>query len=352
MINSHVSADFRGQSGSGMNCIPTGRADRTAEIKARLTISQIGERLFPAWSSGKSCRSPFRDDKNPSFSVFADGAAWKDHATGEAGDIFTFYQKATGLPFKDAVEKLEVLAGIHEEKQRPQKKSHMHLPVDLHEGGVAELAIVAKLRGINSEACQLAAGRGLLKFGAVAGFPCWLLLDQTRKSAQARRMDGTLFPAIGSLSARKAHTLKGSCQSWPLGLLEADEMPFLALVEGGPDLLAAFHFAHAEGNADLLGVVAMLGASNSIPEDALSHFKNKRVRIFPHDDAAGLKAATNWTRQLQSVGADVDCFRVGGVTLDGGGISKDLNDLVRMGADAFEDDRSLWNLFNYVEEII
>jgi len=181
MINSHVSADFRGQSGSGMNCIPTGRADRTAEIKARLTISQIGERLFPAWSSGKSCRSPFRDDKNPSFSVFADGAAWKDHATGEAGDIFTFYQKATGLPFKDAVEKLEVLAGIHEEKQRPQKKSHMHLPVDLHEGGVAELAIVAKLRGINSEACQLAAGRGLLKFGAVAGFPCWLLLDQTRK---------------------------------------------------------------------------------------------------------------------------------------------------------------------------
>jgi hypothetical protein len=126
-------------------------------------------------------------------------------------------------------------------------------------------------------------------------------------------------------------------------------MPFLAIVEGGPDALAALHFAQAEGAAERVGIVAILGASNSIPADALNHFKNKRVRVFPHDDPAGLKAAANWEKQLRTAGAETDCFLVGGVALDGGGISKDLNDLVRMDADAFEADRDLWNLFNFTE---
>ncbi|MBC8378454.1 MAG: hypothetical protein H8E62_04695, partial [Planctomycetes bacterium] len=43
-------------------------------------------------------------------------------------------------------------------------------------------------------------------------------------------------------------------------------------------------------------------------------------------------------------------FRVGGVALDSGGTSGDLNDLTRMDADAFEDDRDLWNIFNFTME--
>jgi DNA primase len=318
------------------------------EIKSRLTIERVGSVVFPGWTAGKSCKSPFRQDRTPSFSVFDNGRAWKDHAANEGGDVVSFYMKATGLDFTAALDRLSVMAGVYPDApaRKPEPKKELILPNDLHEGTAEELATVAKLRGINPEACQLAADRGLLQFGTVGGFPCWLLLDQTQKSAQARRMDGTLFPAVGSLTERKAHTLKGSCQSWPLGLLEAVQMPFLAIVEGGPDLLAALHFTQAEGAAERVGVVGMLGASNSIPADALPYFKNKRVRIFPHDDRAGLKAATEWEKQLQTAGAETDCFRVGGVLLDGGGISKDLNDLVRMDADAFENDRDLWDLFN------
>jgi len=322
------------------------------EIKSRLTIERVGAVVFPGWTPAKSCKSPFRQDRSPSFSVFDNSKAWKDHATGEAGDVVSFYQKATGLDFPAALDRLSVMAGVYHEEptRKPEPKRELQLPADLHEGKAEELRAVATLRGINPEATEEASRRGLLKFGTVGGFPCWLLLDQTRKNCQARRMDGTPFPAVGSLSERKAHTLKGSCQSWPFGLLEAVRMPFLTIVEGGPDALACLHFAQAEGAADRVGVVAMLGASNSIPADALPHFKNKRVRIFPHDDEAGLKAAAGWEKQLRQAGAETDCFRVGGVVLDGGRVSKDLNDLVRMDADAFENDRDLWNLFNFTED--
>jgi hypothetical protein len=321
------------------------------EIKSRLTIERIGAVVFPGWTAAKSCKSPFRLDRTASFSVFDNGSAWKDHATNEKGDVVSFYMKATGLEFPAALDRLSVMAGVYHEEptRKPEQKKELILPADIHEGSAEKLATVAKLRGINPEACQLAADRGLLKFGTVGGFSCWLLLDQTRKSCQARRMDGIPFPAIGGLSERKAHTLKGSCQSWPLGLLEAVQMPFLAIVEGGPDMLAALHFAQAEGAAERVGVVAMLGASNAIPADALPHFKSKRVRIFPHDDEAGLKAAAGWEKQLRTAGAETDCFRIGGVALDGGGISKDLNDIALMDADAFENDRDLWNLFNFTE---
>lgn len=321
------------------------------EIKNRLTIDRVGSVVFPSWTAGKSCKSPFRQDRTPSFSVFDNSRAWKDHATDEKGDVVSFYMKATGLSFSDALDRLSVMAGVYHDGPawKPEPKKELILPGDLHEGTAEELRAVATLRGINPESCQLAADRGLLKFGTVGGFTCWLLLDQTRKSCQARRMDGMPFPAIGSLAERKAHTLKGSCQSWPLGLLEASQKPFLCITEGGPDLLAALHFARAEGSAERIGVVAMLGASNRIPDDALPHFQDKRVRIFPHDDEAGLKAAAVWEKQLRLAGAETDCFRVGGVALDGGGVSKDLNDLVWMDADAFENDRDVWNLFNFTE---
>ena len=41
----------------------------------------------PSWQARKSCRSPFRDDRNLSFSVFEDYHKWKDHATGQAVPI-------------------------------------------------------------------------------------------------------------------------------------------------------------------------------------------------------------------------------------------------------------------------
>ena len=38
-----------------------------------------------------NCSSPFRNDTHPSFSVFDDGKAFNDFATGDAGNVFRFY---------------------------------------------------------------------------------------------------------------------------------------------------------------------------------------------------------------------------------------------------------------------
>ena len=59
----------------------------------------------------KSVRSPFRDEKNPSFSIFAKGKRWKDHGTGEHGNAIDFEAKARGLSNGDACRELIRLAG-------------------------------------------------------------------------------------------------------------------------------------------------------------------------------------------------------------------------------------------------
>jgi len=323
----------------------------TEEIRRRLTIPQIGAALFPSWRPGKSCKSPFRQDRTPSFSVFKAGRAWKDFASGEGGDVIDFYTKATGLSFKDALGRLAVMAGLHTERERPAKTSKPILPADLHIGSKAELMKLAELRNVSCEAVQLASNAGLLRFGTVCNEPCWILLDKSGKLAQARRRDGKQFDAIGRLPARKAHTLRGSCQSWPLGTLEAANKGFLALVEGMPDLLAAAHFAHAEEAESRVAVIAMLGASNTIPADSLPYFAGKRIRIFAHGDDAGIQAARRWRKQLKGKAQMVEIFSCGAVELTDGEVSNDLNDLTSMTAETFHDDRNLQHLFDFAEEV-
>ena len=60
--------------------------------------------------------SPLRQDDNPSFSIFyyQDKLCWKDHATGESGDIFTLFMKLWGCSFSQTIQRLynELLCNI------------------------------------------------------------------------------------------------------------------------------------------------------------------------------------------------------------------------------------------------
>ena len=114
----------------------------------------------------------------------------------------------------------------------------------------------------------------------------------------------------------------------------------MALVEGGPDLLAAHHFIAAEGRESDVAAVAVLGAANDIPEEALLLLANKRVRIYPHLDTAGAAAAVRWTTQLERGGCELDAFRFDGLRCADGGAVGDLNDLAAVDADDFEAERA------------
>jgi hypothetical protein len=60
-------------------------------------------------------RCPWREERRPSFSVFARGTRWKDHATGEGGDSYAFYRRITGLSRRGAFRSFVTLAGLADE---------------------------------------------------------------------------------------------------------------------------------------------------------------------------------------------------------------------------------------------
>jgi hypothetical protein len=77
----------------------TGDSDNDSLLKraiATVTVDQLWEHFgFKPRGRANPVCSPFRDERHPSFSVYDEGRRWKDHATGEGGDAFDFYQRVT-----------------------------------------------------------------------------------------------------------------------------------------------------------------------------------------------------------------------------------------------------------------
>jgi hypothetical protein len=317
-----------------------------ADAKARLNIQGLWRHFGFPGEPKPSCHSPFRDDHKPSFSVFDAGTRWKDFATGEAGDAVDFFQRASGLSQKDACRIfIEMASGHLMPAPRPvrrQQAGAKRKPLfpDFCKGTAADFQQLADLRSISVEGVKLATERGLLWFATLKDCPAWIVTDRERVNAQARRMDGQLWPDIGA----KAWTLPGSWASWPVGTKESLDFANIALVEGGPDLLAAFHFIVCEGREVDCAPVAMLGATQRIHADVLPIFAGKRIRIFGHDDDEGRGAVERWARQLETVGADVDAFSFAGLRQVDKSDVKDLNDCTSIYVDDFEAERNLWGL--------
>jgi hypothetical protein len=196
-------------------------------------------------------------------------------------------------------------------------RSQVKLP-PLTEGTPEQHAALSTLRGVSPEAVAVAVQRGLLRFGEHFRKPAWFIVDGER-IATARRLDGKEW-----WEGVKAPFLPGSQARWPVGIEAAKDFPCVALVEGGPDLLAAFHLILAQGRAGDIAPVAMMSAAPLIHLEALPLFRGKRVRLFPHSDDAGLKSCERWAGQLAYAGAVVDAFSLGS-------LAKDLNELVRTG---------------------
>lgn len=321
------------------------------EAKDRLRIPDLWRRLELPGRPKTSCKSPFREDHHASFSVSADGQLFNDFTTGEAGDAIDFLQLATGLSRKAACRKFIEMAGgqtwepstLPRRAQSPVEKRERPIFPDFEKGSLLDFKRLALLRNLSVDGVALASERGLLRFVELHGVDAWIVTDGERLNAQARRMDGGLWEHLEGQP--KAWTLPGSWAPWPIGAKEAQGFEKLALVEGGGDLLAAFHFIYCEDRERDVAAVAMLGAKLSIHQDALSLFSGKRSRLFPHLDKAGREAAEKWTVQLQAVGAvDVDEFDFEGLHQVSGEPVRDLNDCASICPDDFEANRQLWGM--------
>jgi hypothetical protein len=171
--------------------------------------------------------------------------------------------------------------------------------------------------------------RGVLVFGRWYGGEVYGVKDGSGRVMEIRKLDGSLFQAVGTLEERKSHAIKGSQKKWPVGIQEATACPMVVLVEGIPDFLAAHQVVIEEGRRGCVAPVSMLCASVSISDQALPFFKGKHVRLFPHADDAGVKAARKWSQQLKAAGVrKVDFYDFARLKVAPGERVKDLCDLI------------------------
>lgn len=308
-----------------------------AALKDRLLIPEVWQLLGLPGTATPRCRSPFRPDKTPSFSIYDGGRRWKDFATGAYGDVIDFIAAARQTDVREATRLFLELAGVPKTpppaapRAAPQQPC---LPVPRDTGTAEMRQQVADTRHLSPDAVSLALGLHTLTFGSVRGHSCWILTDEEGRIAEARRMDGQPFPAEGgALGERKAHTLPGSRKSWPVGVAALRRIPnvrAILLVEGGPDYLAALHFAAEFGQWNVMPV-AMLGrGTTTLDPEAVELMRGRRVRIYAHRDAdgGGLASARSWASQLASQGGcEVDIYQFDDELqrIDGRPV-KDLND--------------------------
>jgi hypothetical protein len=176
-------------------------------------------------------------------------------------------------------------------------------------GTDVEINTLAAIRNLPVTTVKAAQEHGLLYFGQYKDEDCWFITDSHRANCQARKINGQPW---GDL---KALTLAGSWASWPVGITHAKRD--ILLVEGGPDLLAAFAYVE-QFNPDV-EPVCLFGASQNIHPISLPLFLGKSVLICPHNDNAGEIALQNWTKALQGYARSVERLTIPAP-------HKDLND--------------------------
>jgi hypothetical protein len=149
---------------------------------------------------------------------------------------------------------------------------------------------------------------------------------------------GRLFNGKPWRGGIKAKNLPGSVAKRPIGLREASSFQRIALVEGGPDTISAFHHALVNSVHETLGVICMPSSNADFRPEDLELLAGKRIRIFPHCDTAGFNAALRWIDQLKGT-ACITWFDFDGLTRTDGESVGDLNDLASVDYESWETHR-------------
>ena len=315
--------------------------------KSRVSIADAWRALGLPGEPRRTCCSPFREDRHPSFSISSCGRLWNDFATGEAGDVVSFVKCATACTDAEAIRRVLDLAGGIVSPVALAPRQDPAKPVPAPYDGLAgltltkptfrEVQVLAELRHWPTFAgLELAAARGLLRCADVRHrgetHRAWIFTDDARHSAQARRLDGE--PWAGETHTFKSKTLRADADNPPglADVVSCDRRAVL-LCEGEADALAALLLAWVGGYAGKVGVVCLTGASKPLPHAVLEKLSGRRCRVLRQTDPAGHKAALAWAESIHADGIAVDLANLDGRTRADGQPAKDAADLCRRPAD-------------------
>jgi DNA primase len=89
-------------------------ADDVQQIKERLDITDVVSDYVDLKQAGQYLKgkSPFTDEKDPSFYVSPEKGLYHCFSSGQGGDVFTFIQEVEGVAFREALSLLADRAGV------------------------------------------------------------------------------------------------------------------------------------------------------------------------------------------------------------------------------------------------
>lgn len=324
-------------------------------------------------------RCPFHAERTASFTVNAEAGTAHCFGCGWHGDEFAFFAALEGLDlraqFGEVLKRMAGLCGMGPmpENWKPKERKRIELPppaqkvirwprlLRLSDATCEELAA---LRGLDAASVRAACDAGLV-WGCMVGVLAkphpgergrvygeeavrakesrleelvrsWVVYDGAEKVMQFRRLDGEKWKTYNRETRQKEPAFKSDTlgnSKWPMGANLIGGRRCVALVEGAPDMLAAYRFLRTAGRLQDVAVVEAISASVRLHPDALPFFEGKRVRIFAHMDKedgkgrrAGWEAAGKWETELTEAGGEVDTWDFSDLRRADGEPVGDLND--------------------------
>lgn len=292
------------------------------ELAERYTIEAAWRDLNLAGEPSRVCKSPFRQDRNPSFSIFDNGRRWRDFASDEAGRVFDFVAKALACDFAEAVRWIEQRLGIDPAhgvtparavpSAKPDVAAVKAEAVPEYRMNKDELAqavaMATRLADDGALCARVAGARGWSSetVRKLAQEPClgWndehaalaFLFDSGVK-LRRREPDGErrIWWHIGKPSLWRACALRGIQN-------QADNPHTVIVAEGETDAITALDDGCEEDGKT--HVVALPSAS-TFAAGWLPLFAGRRVILALDDDKAGHAATARVARMLDGTAASV-----------------------------------------------
>mgnify|MGYP002784254696 CR=1 FL=1 len=246
----------------------------------------------------RHCRSPFREDKHPSFSINIESGFWIDFGTNEGGNVVQFYARKQNISTKAAYKELkrdygiDTLNGLHTDRQnfddkRTNRKTAPPIPFDRIQRSIERLQRGSgyypnfmrerfRRRKISLEICQqLSIGITDDDYTLFA----YKFDDEGNCThyKKVRHQDG----------AKNLYAFNSASGFFPISLIDR---PTLVLCEGESDALCLI-------SQGIDAVTATAGAGTFKREWA-ALFTGKNVIILYDNDAAGSKGAQNAVQYL------------------------------------------------------
>ncbi len=297
--------------------------DVFAEAKERYTVYDLWPALNLPGDPKPSCKSPFRDERTASFSIFDQGKAWKDHGTGECGDVIAFIQAAThwshaeirdwlmerlGIDYPDGCVRVAPEA-FTPAPRPPEPPKVITWPCELVMGSEVTWERFAKMRGLSYAGVWTMVHAGVLRFGTVDGHKCFIVTDNARRSAEIRRLDGRAF-----LNGKKAYPLPGVDKSWPVGAELIAKTESWAISEGASDYLHLFDLYvqyRKAGGKWIFTPMALLGAGvKKLAPEIMTAAAGRTIILIPDGDEAGDGMASHWSDSFARAGAAVEALNL------------------------------------------